>query len=594
MTERLRIASRGPLRSPRLLTSLVLISVLLVAACGGGGDESGAAGAATQRSEREDRSAGADAEQSADEQEAQQAPAEQAQADAAGAPVTVPQHVGVLRIAEGEPITLDPALTTDANSAFYVVEIFGGLLTLIEGATSLEIAPDLAEAMPEPIFNDDGTLTYRFVLRRDALFHNGTRVTAEDVKWSLERHLARETFSPTAIDFLGDIVGARDYNRGRADDISGIVVVDERTIDITIDAPRPYFLFKLTYPTAYVVDRTQVEADPTNWTRNPNGTGPFQLREWNLGEGLILQRFDRYHLGPARVDTVQVRFAGGGLTQYENDEVDIAGVGVNDIERARDPASDINAEFVVRNELSVFYIGFNTSQPPFDDADVRRALALAIDKQTLVEVVLMDALQSADGILPPGLAAHDPNYRGLQFDPELAQELVAGSSYAGSPILESIRLTISGAGATPGAVIEAVQQMWLDNLGLEIEIQQVEAANFFSELDRGLYQMFNIGWILDYPDPENVLDLKFHSRSLLNDVSLRDDEVDAMLEEARLELDPVKRVDLYRQVERLLVERAVWIPLFYGQQNRVVKPYVEGYVPPASVIPHLRFIAVGQ
>ena len=131
------------------------------------------------------------------------------------------------------------------DSARFVLEIFGGLLTLDQ---DLNLIADLAEAVPEPQFNADGSVTYRFALRRDALFHNERRVQAADVKGSLERAAAPETFSRTAPDFLNDIVGMQAFNRGLTDGIEGIQVIDERTIEITIDAPKPYFLFKTGAP----------------------------------------------------------------------------------------------------------------------------------------------------------------------------------------------------------------------------------------------------------------------------------------------------------------------------------------------------------
>ena len=575
-----RVAAR---RWPAAMALLLLVT-LVAAACGGGGggDDDDADRARTTREDR-DGSAQAQAEPGAQA-------VEQADAEPGGsAAPAAPRVSGELRIARQEPITLDPALVTDATSASYVVELFSGLVTLDQ---DLNIVPDLAEALPEVIDNPDGTVTYRFVLRRDALFHNNRRVTADDVKWSLERNASPDTFSPTAQDYLGDIVGARDYIRGRIDAITGVEVIDERTIAITVDAPREYFLAKLTYPTAFVVDRQQVEADPQNWARDPNGTGPFRVQEWQLGEQMVLVPFDRYHLGPATIDAVRIRFAGGAVTQYENDEVDIAGVGVNDIERVRDPADSLNAEFVNRAELSVSYIGFNVRQPPFNDPLVRQAFGMALDKLTLQEVVLMGALPVAEGILPPGILAYDPDFRGLPFDPELARELLDDSSYAGR--LPTVRLTISGLGATPGPVIEAMQQMWLDNLGVEVQIQQVETATFYSELDRGLYQMFNIGWIADYPDPENFLDLLFHSRSLQNNTGYSNPDVDAILEAARVESDLDERIRLYRQAETVIVQDAPWLPLFFGQANELVKPYVQGYTPPRIVIPYLRFITLTE
>ncbi len=565
--------------------TLLLFAGLVAGACGGGGNDptpAAQSAAGSDRGERISDRDGGDG-QSAD-------PTEVDQSDQVRPVTGASRQSGVLRISRGEPITLDPALVTDVTSASFVVEIFGGLVSL---DPDLNVIPDLAETLPTIRTNTDGTVTYTFVLRRDALFQNGRRVTAADVKWSIERHAAPETLSPTAIDYIGDIVGARAYIRNQVDQIEGIQVIDERTIEITIDGAKPYFLAKLTYPTGFIVDRNQVESDPNNWTRDPNGTGPFELAEWQLGEQIVLQPFDRYHLGPAEVDSVQVRFAGGGLIQYENDEVDIADVGVNDIESVRTPGSTLNAEFVSRSELGVFYLGFNTQQPPFDDPFVRRAFGHAIDKETINSVVLQEVLPVAEGILPPGLPGFDEDFRGLTFDPDRALQVSEISSCAGSPLLEGIRLTISGAGATPGPVIEAIQQMWLQNLGIQVEIQQVETANFFQELDRGLYQLFNIGWIVDYPDPENILDLKFHSGSRQNDAGYASDEVDALLVQARTEQDVQTRIDLYRRIEDILVnEDAVWIPLFFSQVNQVVKPYVEGYVPPRSVVPILRFITL--
>ena len=546
---------------------LLLIATLVAAACGGGGDNG-------------DIAESGDAPQAAPADDADRRDREER---------VEPRTPGQLRIARGEPITLDPAITTDATSASYVVELFGGLVTL---SRDLVVVPDLAEALPVPVINPDGSATYRFVIRRDALFHNGARVTADDVKRSIERHAAPGTFSPTAIDYLGDIVGARDYIRGRADAIQGIRVIDERTVEITIDAPKEYFLAKLTYPTAFIVDVDQIEADPRNWARSPTGTGPFTLQEWDLGNQIILKPFDRYHLGAANLDSVRIRFAGGGLTQYENDEVDIADVGFTDIERVRDPSSALNAEFISRNELSVFYVGFNVDQPPFDDPLVRLAFAASVDKTELQEVVLQNLATAAHGILPPGMPGFDENVQGPFYDPERAQELLAESRYAGR--LPAIRLTVPGAGATPGPVTEAIIERWRRDLGVEVQIQQVETANFYSDLDAGLYQLFSIGWILDYPDPENVLDLLFHSRSRQNNTGFNSPQVDALLEEARVEQHSAARDALYQRAEQMILDDAPWIPLFFGQVNQVVKPYVEGYVPVASVVPFLRFLTVNQ
>jgi ABC-type transport system substrate-binding protein len=167
---------------------------------------------------------------------------------------------GELRLLGGEPLTLDPALAQDATSAVYIVEIFGGLVTL---DTELALQPDLAAELPSAanggkVVNADGTVTYTFRLRDNLQFHDRKPVTADDVKFSLERAADPATQSLVSEFFLGDIVGVKEKLDGQAEEIGGVKVVDDATIAITIERDLPNFLYKLTYPVAYVVDQTQV------------------------------------------------------------------------------------------------------------------------------------------------------------------------------------------------------------------------------------------------------------------------------------------------------------------------------------------------
>lgn len=497
----------------------------------------------------------------------------------------------VLRLPGSDPITLDPALAQDVESATYVVEIFGGLVTLDQ---NLDVVPDLAAELPTEEnggISADGTV-YTFHIRDDAFFHDRRPVTAEDVKYSWERALDPSTASVVAEFYLGDIVGARDKARGRADEVSGIEVVDDRTLRVTIDAPKQYFLQKLTYPTAFVVDRREVDSNPRNWTLKPNGTGPFKLKEWRLGERIVLEANRDYHLGAPKVDEVQFLLAGGGLSAYEAGDVDIAGVPLDDTERIQDPSEPLNAEYHTADDLSIFYIGFNTERPPFDDAKVRQAFAMAIDRAKINEVVLFDRARVANGIMPPGLPGHDPRAQALPFDPERARQTLAESKYGGPDGLPEVTVAESGGGASAGPILETVVAMWKDNLGVDVKIQQAQSATFFADIDAGRYQAFNLGWIMDYPDPEDLLDIKFHSRSRQNDTRYANSEVDALLEQARTERDRQRRYELYREVERLIIEDAPWIPMFFGRDHVLIKPYVKDYLLTPIVVPKLRLVSI--
>ena len=219
---------------------------------------------------------------------------------------------GRLRLAGSDPVTLDPHIAGDSGSAEYIVEIFNGLVTI---SPDLSIELDLAESLE---ISEDG-LQYTFTLRDDILFHNGRRVTAADVLWSIERAASPDLASPTALAYLGDIIGVREHFYGLAETIEGVQIIDDRTIRFTIDEPKPYFLAKLTYPTAFVVDQQQIESNPRGWTRRPVGTGSYRLQEWRIGERIVLRANSRFHFGEPPVREVLYELAGGStLTRFEN------------------------------------------------------------------------------------------------------------------------------------------------------------------------------------------------------------------------------------------------------------------------------------
>ena len=492
---------------------------------------------------------------------------------------------GRIRLASTDPITLDPHLAGDALSAEYIVEIFGGLVTLGRG---MDVELDLAESID---VSDDG-MTYTFTLREDARFHRGRQVTADDVAYSLRRSGSRGLSSPTALAYLSDIVGMRAYFFGLADDVEGLQVVDERTIRITIDAPKPYFLAKLTYPTAFVVDQDEVERD-RNWTRRPNGTGPYRLVEWRLGERIILEANTDYHLGePMLSEAVYLLSGGSALTRWENDELDVAPISVNDIDRARDPASDLGPHYSAWPQYSLSYLAFNTNVPPFDDVHVRRAMGMAIDRDRIANVTFDGMFFPATGILMPGLPGYVEGDKTLQYDPDAARAELAQSRYAAD--MPVVRITEVGAGAEASIDMQAFLEQWRTELGLQVEINQTDFATFLRDQDEGRLTAYSAGWIMDYPDPEDILDIKLHTESSLNTIGYSNPQVDEILDRARTEQDQELRMALYREVEQLVIDDAPWLPLYFGVQHVVVHPAVEGWFEPPMVTPRLRFIQVNR
>ncbi len=492
---------------------------------------------------------------------------------------------GIFRRLWADPPTLDPHLTTDTTSAGVVVEIFSGLVAL---NTDLQLVPDIAESWD---ISPDGTV-YTFQLRPHAKFHDGKAITASDFKWSIERAASPDTASPVADTYLADIVGVNAVLEGDSTDISGIKVIDDHTLQIAVDAPKVYFLAKLTYPTAYVLDRENVEAGGRNWTDSPNGSGPFRLKEYRIGERIVLERNENYYKEPPFVDSVLMNLAGGqSMAMYENDEIDITGVGLFDLDRVLDPNEELNRELVVAPpDFSVSYVGFNTEMPPFDDADFRKALNHAVNKDLIATEVLSELVEAAYGVLPPGFPGYNPDLQGLRYDGELARQLLADSKYGDEATRPRIVVTVPGTGGTIGLDLEVVIEMWKQELGVEVEIQQVEWATYLQDLNANKFQAFaGLGWEADYPDPQDFLDILFHSDSSINHGGYSNAEVDSVLELARTEPDVVKRVGLYQEAEELIINDAAWVPLWFtGERYVLIKEHVQDYRVTPMIIPKLK------
>ena len=484
-----------------------------------------------------------------------------------------------LRLPGADPRTLDPALVEDSVSAEYVVEIFSGLVTLDK---ELEVVPDLAEHWE---ISSDGR-THTFFLRKDARFHDGRPVSALDFKYSLERACDPRTGSRVAGVYLGDIVGAKEMLSGQADEIQGIHVLDDHTLAITIDAPKAYFLAKLTYSTSFAVDKDNVESH--DWPDRPNGTGPFKLRE-RTQQQIVLERNEQYYRDVPALERVVFVLAGGSpMGMYENGELDIVMVGPSDIERVRDPANPLHAELSIVPQLDIQYLGFDVTQAPFDDVKIRQAFALAIDRQKMTDVVWKGTRVPAQGIVPPGMPSYDRVGPLVQYDPQLARQLITESEYGDAARLPPITLAIGGSSGQLPPTIEALVAMYRENLRVEINVVQLE------DVLADEPQFFSIGWIADYPDPEDFLDILFHSESALNHTHYSNPDVDQLLEKARLETDTRRRMRLYQRAEELVVEDAPWVPLWHRVDYVLTKPYVRGAHYAASIFPWLSSVHIQQ
>ena len=274
-----------------------------------------------------------------------------------------------------DPREYDPATTRGTGNKM----VYSGLFSF---SPQLELVNDLVESYTVR----DGKV-FTLTLRGNARFHDGREVTVQDVIYSWERAADPETDSDTVLTYLGDIVGVRERKAGDAENISGLRAVDDRTLEVTIDQPKSYFLAKLTYPTAFIVDRANVESGP-DWYRRPNGTGPYKLVGWNSMEEMVYERNEDFYLGPPAVRYIVVRlYSGIPIRLYESDDIDIAPVYWYDVPRVSNPENSLFPELTGGVDLCTLFVVFDNTRPPFDDVKVRQAFSLAFNRRQFVDIV---------------------------------------------------------------------------------------------------------------------------------------------------------------------------------------------------------------
>ncbi|MBI4339664.1 MAG: peptide ABC transporter substrate-binding protein [Chloroflexi bacterium] len=505
-------------------------------------------------------------------------------------PLGIPRNQALTLYFDDGPLTMDPAIAQESQSIQYIMQIFSGLVSY---GADLALKPELAS---EWKVSDNGTV-YTFTLRDNARFHDGRKVTAQDVKFSWERAAGLGSRSPTVGTYLNDILGATDVIAGKAKEITGVEVVNDTTLRVTIDGPKAYFLAKLSHPVAFVVDQQDIAAAQSGgipWWAGPNGTGPFKMNTWDPGQVMVLDGNPDYYGTPPAVPHVVFRLYGGFPNlMYQTGEIDMAHPFADQLPEIQDPRNPLSRELAVNPELSIFYVGLAANKPPFNDPLVRRAFLLATDRKKLVKDVLHDTQTVAQGFMPPGLPGYNSSISEIPFDPDQARQLLAQSSYKGPDALPQIIYTTSGA-SEPSSIVTSLLDMWKTNLGVNVTVRLMDADAYFYILEQAVDNIYDYGWIADYPDPHNFLDVLFHTGVQNNVGKYSNKDLDTLLDNARVERDPQNRLQLYQQAEALMVADGAAIPLYFGRDYSLVKPYVKGLVFTPFGMVDLKGVSLGQ
>ena len=450
--------------------------------------------------------------------------------------------------------TLDPAIGYDWQNWSIIKSLFDGLMDYKPGTT--ELVPDLAESYE--ITNDGKTFTFK--LRAGAKFHNGREVTADDVKYSIERVLDPATQSPGA-GFFGSI--------------ATMTVVDPLTIKFDLSRPDATFLHVMAINFAHVVPKEAVDEFGADFGHHPVGSGAFKLKEWTLGQRLVIEKnADYWKEGVPNLDSVTFEFGQEptvALLRLQKGEVDVLGDGIPPaqfLEVKDDPQYE--GQIVEGGQLHTGYVTMNVNTKPFDDVRVRQAVNMAINKDRIVQIINNRAVP-ANQPLPPSMPGYIKDYAGYAYDPEAAKKLLADAGLADGFATE---LYVYNTDPNP-RIAQAIQQD-LAAIGIKAELKSLAQATVIAAGGDGSAPMIwsgGMGWIADFPDPSNfygpILGCGGAVQGGWNWSWYCNEDLDKKAAEADAITDPAKaeeRYKLWGEIYAKLMEDAPWAPVFNEQR----------------------------
>ncbi len=496
---------------------------------------------------------------------------------------------GILHFGNGsEPQGLDPHVVTGVPENKIIRALFEGLA--VKNPYTLEPEPGVAERWD---ISEDGTLV-TFHINPRARWSNGDPMSAHDYVWSWERALNPAMGNLYAY-MLFPIVNAEAYAKGELSDFSavGVKAVDDLTLQVTLSAPTPYFIQLMDHYSTFAVHRATIEkfGKPTDrftrWTRVENmvNNGPFNLKEWKLNRRISVEKSDTYW----DRDNVELN----GVVFYPTENVvseermfrvgQLHYTGTLPLEKIPVYEQMDDTPYIQAPYLGTYYFLLNTKRPPLDDVRVRWALSLAIDRDKLNQTVLQKSNVPAYSITPPGTLGYKPP-KLFDFEPDKARQLLADAGFPDGDGWPGIEL-IYNTSESHRKIAVALQQMWKDELNIEVTIANQEWKVYLDNVTQMEFDIARRGWIGDYVDPNNFLDL-FLAGGGNNNTGFADPRYDEMiLKLAPQAKDREERYRIFHAAETMLMEQMPILPVYTYTSKHLIHPSVKGM--PANLMDSL-------
>lgn len=517
-----------------LLLTIVFAMSIFLAACGGGDDEE-----TNGDSDDTDATEEADGdEELADEQEL---------------------SVNI----KTEPPSLHPGTSTDTTSSAVLDQVF-------EGLTRVNQEGEVEEGMAESWDISEDELTYTFNLREDATWTNGDPVTASDFEYAWKWVLDPDNADTDYAYQLYPIKNAEDAkeNDGSLDDV-GITVEDDHTLVVELEQPTEYFLELTAFYTYYPINE-DVTSDNKEWALDASddyvSNGPFQLVSWDHKDNIVIEKNEDYwDADTVKLETITLHMVeeeSTALQMFESGDLDWVGDPTDSVPLAAIPSMKDAGELNISDRAGVYYYSFNTEEEPFDNEDIRKAFALSLDRTSIVESITQGEQKPAMGLVPPSIFEENEEGYFADNDADTAKEhLEKGLEELGLDELPTVKLSYN-TDEEHAAIAQAAQDIWKKELGVEVELNNEEWNVFLDSLGEGDYQMGRMGWIADFNDSINFLEI-FETVGGNNYTNWEDDEFKELIKESRAELDPDKRREILRDAEAIYMDQMPIAPVYF-------------------------------
>jgi len=506
-----------------------------------------------------------------------------------------PLAAAELRIGNaGEPDTLDPHHASGTWENRIIGDMFMGLTT---EAADASVIPGAAESWT---VSDDG-LVYTFTLR-DHTWSDGTDVTAGDFVFAMQRLLEPETAAEYA-SIMYSLKNAKALNEASMAGMEnlGVKAIDDKTLEITLEFPAPYFIEQLTHFTAFPVPRHKLEEFGEDWVKPANivSNGPYIVTEWVPNTHVRAEKNEAfYDAENVAIDSIMYfpsEERNAATKQFRAGELDLQyDFASEQIDWLRDNMPD---EARISPWLGTYYYPINTAKPPFDNVDVRQALAMAIDRAAITDKVLKTGEIPAYSFVPPDAGDYgEPalvDWKDLSYEDRVAKakELLAEAGFGpGKPLELQLRYNTS---ENHKKIAIAVASMW-KQIGVQAELFNAEVKVHYNDLQQGNFDIARAGWIADYNDPQNFLYLMETETGPLNYAGFSSAEFDSLMDQANTETDAAKRNDLMREAEAIAMAEMPNIPIYYYISKNLVSAKIQGYVDNTKDIHRTRFLTLTQ